>query len=193
MKIGVLGIQGDVSEHVSAASNALQFYGVKGEVITVRKKEVLKDLDYLIIPGGESTTISRLMIRSGIYDEILRRVDEGMGVIGTCAGSILMAKEVVDDDRVTPLKLMDISVRRNFFGRQRESFETELEIKYLGKYHAVFIRAPVIEKCWGDCEVLATIGDNIAMARQEKHFALIFHPELTEDYRIYRLFLNLRE
>ncbi len=192
MKVGVLGIQGDVSEHVDAARNALKFYNIRGEVITVRKREHLRGLDYLIIPGGESTTISRLMIRSGIYDEIIRMVEnEELAVIGTCAGSILMASEVLDDTRVTPLRLMDMSVRRNFFGRQRESFETEIEIKGLGKYHAVFIRAPVIEECRGSCEVLGKIGDKIAIARQGRHFALIFHPELTDDYRIYKLFFGL--
>ncbi|MCD6275939.1 MAG: pyridoxal 5'-phosphate synthase glutaminase subunit PdxT [Thermoplasmata archaeon] len=192
MKVGVLGIQGDVSEHVIAARNAMRFHNLQGEVTTVRRVEDMKNLDYLIIPGGESTTISRLMIKSGIYDEILKMTEQGeLGVIGTCAGSILMAKDVVDDNRVIPLKLMNISVRRNFFGRQRESFETELEIKGFGKYHAVFIRAPVIEKCWGSCEVLAKIGDKIAMAREGRFIALIFHPELTEDYRIYKLFFDL--
>ena len=192
MKVGVLGIQGDVSEHVDAARSALKFYNIKGEVITVRKKEDLKDLEFLIIPGGESTTISRLMIKSGIYDEILKMVNaENLSVIGTCAGSILMAKEIVDDDRVVPLRLMDISVRRNFFGRQRESFETDLEIKGIGKYHAVFIRAPIIEKCMGNCEILATIEDKIVMAREGRHFALVFHPELTSDYRIYKILFQL--
>ncbi|RKX54577.1 MAG: pyridoxal 5'-phosphate synthase glutaminase subunit PdxT, partial [Thermotoga sp.] len=109
----------------------------------------------------------------------------------TCAGSILMAKEIVDDDRVVPLRLMDISVRRNFFGRQRESFETDLEIKGIGKYHAVFIRAPIIEKCMGNCEILATIEDKIVMAREGRHFALVFHPELTSDYRIYKILFQL--
>ena len=192
MKVGVLGIQGDVSEHVIAAKNAMRFHNLQGEVTTVIRVKDMKNLDYLIIPGGESTTLSRLMIQSGIYDEILKMTEnDELGVIGTCAGSILMAKDVVDDNRVIPLKLMNISVRRNFFGRQRESFETDIDIRGLGKYHAVFIRAPVIEKCWGSCEVLAKIGDKIAMAREERFIALIFHPELTEDYRIYKLFFEL--
>jgi len=192
MRIGVLGIQGDVSEHVDAARNALRFYNTEGRVVTVRRREDLKDLEFLIIPGGESTTISRLMVKSGIYDEILRMVEsEDLSVIGTCAGSILMAKEIIDDSRVIPLRLMDISVRRNFFGRQRESFEIDLEIKGIGKYHAVFIRAPIIEECRGNCEILATIDDKIVMVREGGHFALVFHPELTSDYRIYKLFFQL--
>ncbi len=191
MRIGVLGIQGDVSEHANSAERALQYYGVRGTVEIVRKKDRIKDLDFLIIPGGESTTISRLMVKSGIYDEILKYAGEDLSVIGTCAGSILMARMVLDDDRVKPLNLMNMEVRRNFFGRQRESFETDIDIKGIGKYHAVFIRAPVIDSCSGNCEVLSTLENKIAMAREGRHYALIFHPELTEDYRIYRLLFQL--
>lgn len=192
MKIGVLAIQGDVSEHIEAVKRALEIFDVSGDVLYIRKKEQISRLDYIIIPGGESTTISRLMVNSGIYTEILKHAENGeLGVIGTCAGSILMAKDVIDDKRVKTLGLMDMAVRRNFFGRQRESFETELDIEGLGKYHAVFIRAPVIDKCWDGCRPLAYIGDKIAMAKEGSFVALIFHPELTDDYRIYKLFLNL--
>ncbi len=192
MRVGVLAIQGDVSEHFKSVKNALVYLGIDGSVEYVRRKEQIEALDYIIIPGGESTTISRLMLRSGIYDEILKIADrEELGVIGTCAGSILMAKEVIDDSRVKTLGLMSMAVRRNFFGRQRESFEIDLEIEGLGSYHAVFIRAPVIERCWDDCEVLAKVGDKIAMARQGRFISLIFHPELTEDYRIYKLFFEM--
>ena len=192
MKIGVLAIQGDVSEHIEAVKRALENFDVSGDVLYIRKKDQISRLDYIIIPGGESTTISRLMVNSGIYTEILKHVENGeLGVIGTCAGSILMAKDVIDDKRVKTLGLMDMAVRRNFFGRQRESFETELDIEGLGKYHAVFIRAPVIDKCWDGCRPLAYIGDKIAMAKEGSFVALIFHPELTDDYRIYKLFLNL--
>ncbi len=192
MKIGVLAIQGDVSEHIEAVKRALEIFDVSGDVLYIRKKEQISRLDYIIIPGGESTTISRLMVNSGIYTEILKHAENGeLGVIGTCAGSILMAKDVIDDKRVKTLGLMNMAVRRNFFGRQRESFETELDIEGLGKYHAVFIRAPVIDKCWDGCRPLAYIGDKIAMAKEGSFVALIFHPELTDDYRIYKLFLNL--
>ncbi len=192
MKIGVLAIQGDVSEHIEAVKRALENFDVSGDVLYIRKKDQISRLDYIIIPGGESTTISRLMVNSGIYTEILKHAENGeLGVIGTCAGSILMAKDVIDDKRVKTLGLMDMTVRRNFFGRQRESFETELDIEGLGKYHAVFIRAPVIDKCWDGCRPLAYIGDKIAMAKEGSFVALIFHPELTDDYRIYKLFLNI--
>ncbi len=192
MIIGVLAIQGDVSEHIEAVKRALENFDVSGDVLYIRKKDQISRLDYIIIPGGESTTISRLMVNSGIYTEILKHAENGeLGVIGTCAGSILMAKDVIDDKRVKTLGLMDMAVRRNFFGRQRESFETELDIEGLGKYHAVFIRAPVIDKCWDGCRPLAYIGDKIAMAKEGSFVALIFHPELTDDYRIYKLFLNI--
>ena len=191
MRIGVLGIQGDVSEHAESAKRALEHYGIDGSVEIVRKRDRIGNLDFLIIPGGESTTISRLMVKSGIYHEILKYAEDTLSVIGTCAGSILMAKKILDDDRVKPLGLMNMSVRRNFFGRQRESFETELDIKGIGKYHAVFIRAPVIESCSGSCEVLATVGNKIAMAREGRNYSLIFHPELTDDYRIYRLLFKI--
>ncbi len=192
MRIGVLAIQGDVSEHVESARRAMKEFEIFGSVEYIRKKEQIENLDYLIIPGGESTTISRLMIKSSIYDEVLKRAEKGdLAVIGTCAGSILMAKEVLDDDRVKTLRLMNISVRRNFFGRQRESFEADIDIKGIGKYRAVFIRAPIIESCWGSCEVLAEINGKIAMAREGRFIALIFHPELVRDFRIYKLFFDL--
>ncbi len=192
MKVGVLAIQGDVSEHAVSARKGMEEFGLSGEVTLVKRANEIDSLDYLIIPGGESTTISRLMSRWGIRDKILERYEDGsLAVIGTCAGSILMAKRIVDDDRVTPLGLIDMDARRNFFGRQRESFEVDIEIKGIGEYRAVFIRAPVIDSCHGDCEVLAKVGDKIAMARQGRALALIFHPELTNDYRIYRLFFEL--
>jgi len=192
MRVGVLAIQGDVSEHVESVKKAFEYLDVQGSVDYIKRPEEISTLDYLIIPGGESTTISRLMIKSGIYDEILKSAHSGeLGVIGTCAGSILMAKDVLDDRKVKTLGLMNITIRRNFFGRQRESFETIISIKGLGDYHAIFIRAPVIENCWGDCHILATIGDKIAMAKEGNFTALIFHPELTNDYRIYRLFFDL--
>ncbi len=191
MRVGVLALQGDVSEHVESAKGAMKEFGLSGSVEYIRRREHIDNLDYLIIPGGESTTISRLMIKSGIYDAILKRAEEGnLSIMGTCAGSILMAKEVLDDNRVKTLGLMNMKVRRNFFGRQRESFEADINIKDLGKYHAIFIRAPIIDSCTGRCEVLAKIDNKIAMAKEGRFIALIFHPELTGDYRIYKLFFE---
>ncbi len=192
MIVGVLALQGDVSEHYYAAKKAIEIYAKNWNVKYVRKKEDLDDITHLIIPGGESTTISRLMIKSGIYDVVRERaLNKEMAVMGTCAGSILMARKIVDDSRVKPLALMDMEVRRNAFGRQRESFEAYIEVEGLGKYHAVFIRAPIIERCYGDCNPLAKIDRGIVMAMQDRLLALVFHPELTDDLRIYQMFFEL--
>ena len=192
MAVGVLALQGDVSEHYEAVKRAVETYKFNFETKYVKRKEDMKDVTHLIIPGGESTTISRLMIKNGLYNIIRQKAFKGeLAVMGTCAGSILMAKKIVDDSRVKPLGLMDIDIRRNAFGRQRESFEADIEIEGIGKYHAVFIRAPIIEKCYGECKVLAGIDRGIVMAKQGKFIALVFHPELTEDTRIYREFLKI--
>ncbi len=190
--IGILAIQGDVSEHYEAAKRAAERYGVGEEVKLVRRAGDMNDVTRLIIPGGESTTISRLMVRSGIYDIVVERAKKGeLAVMGTCAGSILMAKNVVDDNRVRTLGLMDMDIRRNAFGRQRESFEADVDIEGIGKFHAVFIRAPVIAACHGDCKPMAKLGDGIIMARQGRFLALVFHPELTDDLRIYEFFFKM--
>ncbi len=192
MIVGVLSIQGDVSEHYWAAKKAMEVYGFKGDVQLVKDVNSLEKITHLIIPGGESTTISRLMIKNGIFDKVVKMAISGeLAVMGTCAGSILMAKNVVDDTRVKTLGLIDMDIRRNAFGRQRESFEADIDIEEFGKYHAVFIRAPIIERCYKNCKILARIKRNIAMAKQLRFLALVFHPELTEDLRIYKLFFNM--
>ncbi len=190
--IGVLAIQGDVSEHYEAAKKASKEYGINEEVRLVRRPNDMEGITRLIIPGGESTTISRIMVKNGLYDLILDKASKNeLAIMGTCAGSILMAKNIIDDDRVKSLGLIDIDIRRNAFGRQKDSFEADVEIEGIGKYHAVFIRAPLIEKCHGDCRVLGKIEDRIIMVRQGRFMALVFHPELTEDLRIYREFFKL--
>jgi len=192
MSIGVLAIQGDVSEHYDAAKKAAEMYGIKDEVKLVRRPRDMENVTHLIIPGGESTTISRIMVKNGLYDLIRERALNGeLAVMGTCAGSILMAKEIIDDSRVRPLGLIDMRVRRNAFGRQKDSFEADVSIDGLGKYHAVFIRAPIIESCHGDCRVLGKIEDRIIMVQQDRFLALVFHPELTEDLRIYEMFFKM--
>ncbi len=192
MAIGVLAIQGDVSEHYEAAKRAAERYSVGEGVKLVRRAGDMEDVTRLIIPGGESTTISRLMIKSGIYDLVVDRAKSGeLAVMGTCAGSILMAKNVIDDVRVKTLGLMDMDIRRNAFGRQRESFEADVDIEGIGRFHAVFIRAPVIAACHGECIPMAKLGDGIIMARQGRFLALVFHPELTDDLRIYEFFFKM--
>ncbi len=188
----MLAIQGDVSEHYEAVKRASEELGYGENVRLVRRPGDMENVSRLIIPGGESTTISKIMLRNGLYELIKDRAERGeLAVMGTCAGSILMAREIADDNRVTPLGLIDMRVRRNAFGRQKDSFEADVEIDGLGKYHAVFIRAPVIESCSGDCSVIGRFEDRIIIVKQSRFLALVFHPELTEDVSIYRLFFEL--
>ncbi|NQT04482.1 MAG: pyridoxal 5'-phosphate synthase glutaminase subunit PdxT [Dehalococcoidia bacterium] len=187
MKIGVLASQGAFIEHIEK----LRQLGV--EATPVRIPEELEGLDGLIIPGGESTSIGRLMRDYKLTRAIRNRVKQGMSVFGTCAGMILMAGKG-DDPAFEPLGLMDIAVRRNAFGRQLESFETELNVPALGEkpFPGVFIRAPLVEKVNGTVEVLARLADGtIVAARDGKMLALAFHPELTDDLRFHQYFLEM--
>lgn len=189
MMVGVLALQGAVSEHVDILEKALEELNIRGEVVEVRRCEDAFGLNALIIPGGESTTISRLLDSTGLRESIIREVARGMKVMGTCAGAILMAK-IVEDPRVRTLGLISMKVRRNAFGRQKDSFEVNLNVKYLDRpYRAVFIRAPIIEEVYGEAEVLAKYNESIVFVREGKHFALSFHPELTDDTRIHKMFL----
>jgi len=192
MKIGVLALQGDFAEHISV----LQRLSV--EAVEVRLPGQLEDLDGLIIPGGESTTIGMLAEDYGLI-EPLRRFGRQKAIWGTCAGAIFLSK---DARREQPLlSMMDIQVERNAFGRQIASFETELDVPALAKvngvgkpYHAIFIRAPLIESVWGDAQSLATLDDGrIVAAQQGKLLATSFHPELTADNRFHRYFLLLAQ
>ncbi|MEM3396406.1 MAG: pyridoxal 5'-phosphate synthase glutaminase subunit PdxT [Thermoplasmata archaeon] len=190
MKIGVLGIQGAVSEHVEITWKAMEELKIKGEVLVVKRLEHLEGLDGLIIPGGESTTISSMLKRTGLFEEVRKKAIAGMGIMGTCAGAIMLAKKV-NEGNVETLALMDIAVSRNAYGRQVDSFEADVEIAgFDRKFRAIFIRAPIITEAWGDAKVLATDGKNIIMVEQGNHLALTFHPELTGDTRIHGRFLN---
>ncbi|HYS73946.1 MAG TPA: pyridoxal 5'-phosphate synthase glutaminase subunit PdxT [Thermoplasmata archaeon] len=196
MRIGVIGVQGDVSEHVDAVARAMREYGKEGEAIAVRRPEELARIDALTIPGGESTTISKLLVKLGLFDEIVRRAtDEAMPIMGTCAGCILLSKDAGIQGEKTKtrlLGLMDMAVDRNAFGRQRESFETDLEIEGLPTpFHSVFIRAPAILRTWGDCVALSRYKDRIVLAKQAHLIGAAFHPELGGDLRIHRAFLEL--
>lgn len=194
VSIGILGIQGAVSEHVTAMTRTLKEKDAKGTVFVVKHKEQINGIDGLIIPGGESTTISRVMHKSGIYDKILKITKENnLPIMGTCAGCVILAKEIEDHAaEIEPLRLMDAHVKRNAFGRQRESFEQPINIDgFTQPYYAVFIRAPIITKVRGTCKVLATIDKKIVMARQDNLLASSFHPELTDDLRIHEYFLEM--
>jgi len=197
MRIGVIGVQGDVSEHVDAVARAMKEFGHPGEAFPVRRRADLDRVDALTIPGGESTTISKLLVKLGLFDEIVRRArDESMPILGTCAGCILLAKEGgVQAERTDTrlLGLMDMAVDRNAFGRQRESFEIDLRVEGLDRpFRGVFIRAPAIVRTWGACTPLAQTEDGtIVLARQGTLWAACFHPELSGDLRIHRAFLDL--
>jgi 5'-phosphate synthase pdxT subunit len=190
MKIGVLALQGDFSEHISM----LKKLGV--ETVEVRLPKHLGDLDGLIIPGGESTTIGKLAV---IYDlmEPLKEFGRNHAIWGTCAGAIFLSKDANSNQPL--LGLMDITVQRNAFGRQVDSFETDLEIDELMKatgtehaYHAVFIRAPLIESVHGNAQALSALEDGRIVAAQEGHLlATSFHPELTSDTRFHEYFISL--
>jgi 5'-phosphate synthase pdxT subunit len=187
MRIGVLASQGAFAEHI------IMLQKLNIDAVPVRLPGELKGVDGLIIPGGESTTISRLMVSYELMNEIASMTAEGMPLFGTCAGMILMAKKIAGNTTKS-LGLMDITVKRNAFGRQVDSFETELDIPALGEepFHAVFIRAPIIEHCAKSVEVLARLNNNtIVAARQEKLLATAFHPELTDDLRFHQYFLDI--
>ncbi len=187
MRIGVLASQGAFVEHIAALRQ------LRVEALPVRLAKELNGLDGLIIPGGESTSISKLMLAANLTEEIKSLAQNGLPMFGTCAGMILLANKNSDQD-VAPLGVMDITVRRNAFGRQRESFETELSIPVLGEkpFPAVFIRAPAIERVNGKAEILARLADGTAVAaRQGKLLVSAFHPELTSDLRFHRYFLDI--
>lgn len=190
LKVGVVAVQGAVTEHIYLLENSFKELRIPGSAVTVRMREDLDGLDALILPGGESTAISKLLQRKNLFDAIIEKVNEGLAIMGTCAGCILLAKEI-EEKKIEPLSLMDMRVKRNAFGRQRESFEREIRIRNLQKpYNAVFIRAPLITKVWGKCEVLAKTDEGTIFAREDKKFAISFHPELTEDTRVHRMFLE---
>ena len=186
-RIGVLALQGAFREHIISVE------ALGASTVAIRLPDQLEGLDGLIIPGGESTAIGKLMATYRFYEPIIHRHAEGMAVWGTCAGAILIAKDIADglpDQR--SLELMDINVRRNAYGRQSASFEADLDFAHLtgGEFRGVFIRAPWIESVGEGVEVLAKHDRHIVAARQGRLMATAFHPELTGDPRIHRLFLE---
>jgi len=199
MKIGVIAIQGDVEEHIKALKATLAERGENenGEVIRIKHRGIVSSCDAIVIPGGESTTIGRLMEREGITEELRNAAEEGKPLLGTCAGMILLAREGDEEVKKTGqplLGLMDVRVKRNAFGRQRESFEAPLKMSIFDEpFPGVFIRAPCITHAADTVDVLATLDDDInriVAARQGNIMALAFHPELTSDRRIHHYFLD---
>jgi 5'-phosphate synthase pdxT subunit len=192
MKIGVLALQGDFAEHIAMLKR------LKVDAVEVRLPGQLKGLDGLIIPGGESTTIGKLAVAYNLMQP-LREFGQRHAIWGTCAGAIFLSKDVSRDQPL--LGIMDIKVERNAFGRQLDSFEADLNIPELKKatgrkdaYHAVFIRAPIIEAVHGEAKILASVPDGRIVAVQEGHLlATSFHPELTNDTRFHEYFLSLAD
>ena len=187
LRIGVLALQGDFAEHIAMLD------GIGVASAEVRLPSQLACIDGLIVPGGESTTIARLLDIYELREPIRRLGIEGLPIWGTCAGAIMLAKRATDLDRPN-LALMDIDVRRNAFGRQVDSFEEDLDVAEIGAppFHAIFIRAPLIEEAGAGVDVLARLPDGAIVAARQGHLlATSFHPELTGDARLHRLFARL--
>ena len=196
MRIGVLGLQGAFTEHEDALRAAAARLGLDADVAAVRRRDELERLDGLVMPGGESTTISKLLRAFDLHDALVRRAtEEDFPILGTCAGMILLSSEgdgQVERTDTRLLGLMDAAVNRNAFGRQRESFEAELDVKgFDAPVPGVFIRAPAITRTWGRCEPLGALGGFTIAARQGNRLALAFHPELTGDTRVHERFLEI--
>jgi 5'-phosphate synthase pdxT subunit len=187
MKVGVLALQGDVREHVHALDS------VGAAPVPVKDRGELDSVDGLIIPGGESTTIGKLLVRFGLLDPLKERVADGMPVYGTCAGLILMADRVVgNQDAPHRIGALDVDVRRNGYGRQTDSFETDLDVEgFHAPFRAVFIRAPVIERSGDQVSVMATCEGRPVLVSQGPLLASSFHPEMTGDSRIHEMFVDM--
>lgn len=195
MKAGVISVQGAAPEHIHALERAMANLGIAGRAVAVRRPEELSEVDCVVLPGGESTTISKLLRRFRLHEPLVRMGREGVPIMGTCAGCILMAAEGDEEVRKTGIQLlglMDMAVDRNAFGRQRESFEAPLDIAGLdAPFPGVFIRGPVITRAWDGCEVLCTHDGRAVMARQDNLLALSFHPELAGDVRLHEMLLRM--
>ena len=193
VKVGVIGLQGDVSEHIDAAKKALENLGVSGEIIWLRKLEGLEGISAIIIPGGESTTISRLMAKNGLLEPVRKLGEEGIPIMGTCAGLIMLSKEVIG---ATPeqrfLELLDVRINRNAYGRQVDSFEAPIKLAFSDEpLTGVFIRAPRIVGLLSDrVKPIAWLGDRVVGVEQDNLIGLEFHPELTDDTRVHEYFLQ---
>ncbi len=197
LSVGVLSIQGDVQENLLSARSALNELGIDGKVTDVKTPEEISQLDGLIIPGGESTTIGQLSLVNGSLKVLKEKIESGMPVLGICAGMIMLSKTA--DDRVVGktnqplLDILDINLQRNSFGRQQESFESNVSMDSINipKFNGVFIRAPSVSDVGSDIEVLSKFNDRIVAVKKGNVIATAFHPELTEDVSLHKYFVNL--
>ena len=185
MKVGILALQGDVREHADKLTT------LEAKSVSVKFPQHLDDIDALIIPGGESTTISMLMKRYKLDEAIKEKYKLGMPIYGTCAGAILLAKS--SKGKQLKLGLADMSVERNAYGRQLESFEAPLNIKYIGDFNGIFIRAPVIKRMHNGTEILCEHDNHPVMIKHNNLLITTFHPELTDDTRVHAYFLHMAE
>jgi 5'-phosphate synthase pdxT subunit len=195
--VGVFGLQGDVEEHIAITSLALKKMGLKGDAIWTKTAVDAENVDGLIIPGGESTVIGTLATYNRAMEMIKQRIYGGMPVLGTCAGLVLLANRVYDrvvgEVKQPTLSVMDITVERNAFGRQKESFEADLDIPVLGNepFRGVFIRAPAVRELGREVKALCRINGTVVAVQQDNIIGTAFHPELTTDIRLHRYFLDI--
>ena len=197
LNIGVLAVQGDVAENIMATKMAMEELGIEGIVNEIKNPEQISDLDGLIIPGGESTVIGTLSLVNGSLKKIKEKIASGMPVFGICAGLILLSKKVKDrivGEMDQPLlDFLDVKIERNAFGRQRDSFESEISMEKIGvpKFPGVFIRAPSIIETGRNVEIISKFNEKIVAVKQGKILGTSFHPELTDDLSLHKYFVNL--
>ncbi len=184
IKIGVLAVQGAFIEH----EHMLNELGV--QCVEIRKKEDLDNIDGIILPGGESTVQGQLLIKLGIMEPLRKMIENGLPVLATCAGLILLAKHI-DNDSVTHIATLPVTVKRNAYGRQLGSFNTTANIEHIGDYPMVFIRAPYVKEVEEGVEILATVDNNIVAVKYKNQLGLAFHPELTGDTSIHKYFIDM--
>ena len=197
IKIGGRGIQGDIEEDILSVSEALKNLNLQGTVESVRYSESIAELDGLILPGGEGTVIGNLLsIQGNIFQTIKKKITEGMPVLGTCAGLIMLSKrtydKVVGETKQKLFGVLDVVIERNAFGRQHESFEVDLDIPILGKelFRGIFIRSPIINNVGESVNILTKLDDKIAVVKQNNIIGTSFHPELSTDRRLHELFIK---
>ncbi|HEY6657413.1 MAG TPA: pyridoxal 5'-phosphate synthase glutaminase subunit PdxT [Nitrososphaeraceae archaeon] len=197
IKVGVLGIQGDIEENILSTEEALKKLNLRGTVESVRYSESIAELDGLILPGGESTVIGSLLsIQGKVFQTIEKKIKEGMPVLGTCAGLIMLSKrtydKVVGETKQKLFGMLDVVIERNAFGRQHESFEVDLEIPVLGKepFRGIFIRSPIVNNVGESVTILTKLNDKIVAVKQNNIIGTSFHPELSADIRLHELFIK---
>lgn len=197
INIGVLAVQGDVAENIMATKMAMEELGIEGIVNEIKNPEQISDLDGLIIPGGESTVIGTLSLVNGSLKKIKEKIASGMPVFGICAGLILLSKKakdrVVGEMDQPLLDFLDVKIERNAFGRQRDSFESDISMEKIGipTFQGVFIRAPSIIETGRNVEVISKFNEKIIAVKQGKIIGTSFHPELTDDLSLHKYFVNL--